>query len=278
MTDLGVGAAFGINNSGTIVGGTDGSILARGNAFSYSDGVMNYLGSGSAYGVNASGTIVGVTTRGDAFRYSGGVMTSLFYGTAYGINDSGTVVGQSGSGPAVSYSGGVINYFASGTAYGINASGTIVGSASLGDASDSIQAFSYSGGVMTYLGSPGTSGAARGINSSGTIVGDNAANQAFVYSDGVMTDLAPYLATIGLIGVSEANAINDNGDIVGLAFNASGERDAFLIEPEPIPEPKTMPLLAALMSLGVVGLAWRTKAAPVVRQSSSSSKSPDAES
>jgi probable HAF family extracellular repeat protein len=260
MTDLGVGAAYGINNAGTIVGGTDGSILARGNAFSYSSGVMNYLGSGSAYGINASGTIVGVTTSGDAFSYSSGVMTSLFYGTAYGINDSGTVVGSSGSGPAVSYSGGVINYFGSGSAYGINASGTIVGSASLGDASDSIQAFSYSGDVMTYLGSPGLSGAARGINSSGTIVGDNAANHAFVYSDGVMTDLSPYLDSIGLIGVGEANAINDDGDIVGLAFNASGERDAFLLEPSTVPEPSTVAPLAALLALGIIGLAWRTKA------------------
>ena len=159
------------------------------------------------------------------------------------------MVGASGSGPAVSYSGGVINNFGAGSAYGINDSGTIVGSASLGD---SMQAFSYSGGVMTYLGSPGMSGAARGINSSGTIVGNDAANHAFIYSSGVMTDLSPYLASIGLTGISEANAINDNGDIVGLAFNASGERDAFLIEVTP--EPSTV----ALLALGVVGLAWST--------------------
>jgi probable HAF family extracellular repeat protein len=252
MTDLGVGAAFGINNFGTVVGGTDGSILASGNAFSYSGGVMNYFGSGSAYGINDSGTIVGVTSSGGAFSYSGGGMTGLFYGTAYGINNSGTVVGQSGSGAAVSYSLGVTTSFGNGAAaLGINNSGTIVGYIGVAP-QDSVQAFSYSSGVMTYLGTPGLGGpAARGINNTGTIVGNTAGNHAFVYSDGVMTDLSPYLASIGLTGISEANAINDKGDIVGLGFTASGERDAFLLV---VPEPSAV----ALLALGIVGLAWRT--------------------
>jgi probable HAF family extracellular repeat protein len=214
---------------------------------------MIFFGSGSAYGINDFGTIVGTTSSGHAFSYSAGVMTDLGGGgVAYSINNSGIVVGQSGF-SAFSYSGGVTTYFGyHAAALGINDSGTIVGYNGVSP-QDSVQAFSYSSGVMTYLGTAGLGGpAARGINNAGTIVGNNNESHAVSYSDGVMTDLSPYLASIGLTGYSEANAINDNGDIVGTGFTASGDRDVFLLTQ--IPEPST----GALLTLGFVGLALRT--------------------
>jgi probable HAF family extracellular repeat protein len=228
-------AAFGINNLGTIVGGTDGSILATGTAFSYLPGEPDYFGSGTAYGINDSGTVVGTTGRGLAFSYSAGVITYLIGGTcAYAINDSGTVVGD-----GFVYSGGVMTDLGLGAAYDINNSGIIVGAARG-------RGFIYSGGVMTDLGP----GVARGINNSGTVVGAGSSG-AFSYNGGVMTDLSPYLGSIGLTHLTQATAINDHGDIVGSGFTASEERHAFLLV---VPEPSS----GALLTLGVGALAWCT--------------------
>ncbi len=288
--DLGSGIAYGINNSGTVVGQS-----GSGYAFSYNGGVMTALFPGGAYGINDSGTIVGGTAdiqTGHAIIYNGGVLTDIgnlgtygaFSSCAYGIDNSGTVVGGNSAGTGFSYSGGVMTYFGSiyasainnsgtivgggmwgggfiysggvetypniGTIYGINDSGTVVGG-------NGQYAFSYSGGVISELnlGSWGPA-ATKGINNSGTMVGYyttfSGVKHAFSYNDGQMTDLEPYLASIGLTGSSEANAINDNGDIVGIGFTASGQRDAFLLEA--VPEPST----SALVALGVVGFAWRT--------------------
>jgi uncharacterized membrane protein len=89
------------------------------------------------------------------------------------------------------------------------------------------------------------------INSSGTIVGDslgNGGDHAFIDRGGVMTDLAPCLASIGLTGDSGARGINDNGDIVGYAMTPDGYYHSFLLTV--IPEPSTV----ALLTLG--GAAW----------------------
>lgn len=60
------------------------------------------------------------------------------------------------------------------------------------------------------------------INKSGQIVGTSA-NHAFLWSNGVMTDLG----TLGG-GVSMAHAINDQGVVVGEASTASSEMHAFM--------------------------------------------------
>ena len=117
ITDLGTlggtqSFAYGINNSGQVVGYSDTS-SGNQHAFLYSGGVMQDLGtlggtSSGANGINNSGQVVGgsfpSSGHGHAFLYSGGVMQDL--GTlsgragsgANGINTSGQVVGSSGGG------------------------------------------------------------------------------------------------------------------------------------------------------------------------------------
>ncbi len=90
---------------------------------------------------------------------------------------------------------------------------------------------------MTDLGTlaPGFSASseAYALNSLGVIIGTSDARagtawtrHAFIYKDGVMTDLAPYLAKVGLTGISIAEDINDNGDIVGYANDTGGNPHA----------------------------------------------------
>jgi probable HAF family extracellular repeat protein len=94
-------------------------------------------------------------------------------------------------------------------AYDINDSGTIVGWAQLSDATQ--HAFVYSNGVMTDLGES----LGRGISSIATAI--NASGQivglgrnAFLYSNGVFTDLG----SLGG-GSSYAHDINASGHVVG---------------------------------------------------------------
>jgi probable HAF family extracellular repeat protein len=240
------GQAFGINNSGTIIGYSHNSGNVAEHAFSYSGGVMTDLGSlagfdgynSCAYGINNSGIIVGVSRTSSstqhAFRYTGGGMTDLgtlggAYSQASGINSSGTVVGWSqisaGALHGFSYSSGLMTDLGTlpggsySEAYGINDSGTIVG---IGDGSAGSQrAFSYSAGVMTDLGTLGGAySQAYAINSGGTIVGysytsGNLFWHAFSYVGGLMTDL-------GTLGgsFSQANALNSSGTIVGYSYTS----------------------------------------------------------
>ena len=51
------------------------------------------LGEGTAYGINNSGQVVGQNAAGDAFMYNNGSVTDLGGGCAYGINGNGQVVG-----------------------------------------------------------------------------------------------------------------------------------------------------------------------------------------
>jgi len=78
--------------------------------------------------------------------------------------------------------------------------------------------------TVTDLGTLSSSNSAKvaEINKSGQIVGTSA-NHAFLWSNGVMTDLG----TLGG-GVSMAHAINDQGVVVGEASTASGEMHAFV--------------------------------------------------
>jgi len=252
VTDLGTlggnsggygSTAYGINNSGVIVGD---AILADGtsdHAFSYTTaGGMVDLGTfggtySSASAINNAGTIVGTAnTNGDATSYgfsyttaggmvSLGTMAGGTYSGASAINNAGTIVGiGDGTGymfHAFVYSGGTMTDLGTlggdrSLANGINSSGTIVGEADTGPG-DTWTAFSYSGGVMTNLGTlDGPNSDSMGINDAGTIVGSADIypypnTHAFSFSGGTMSDLG----TLYGYYYTNAYAINSSGQIVG---------------------------------------------------------------
>jgi len=117
-------------------------------------------------------------------------------------------------------------------AYGINDSGQVVGVSVT--SSDDEDAFLYSGGTMTNLGTLSTNpsynySGATGINNSGQVVGysetSTGAENAFLYSSGTMTNLGS-LSTF--YDYSVANGINNSGQVVGASQTSSGAYNAFL--------------------------------------------------
>jgi probable HAF family extracellular repeat protein len=93
------------------------------------------------------------------------------------------------------------------------------------------------------------------INDSGEIVGtaSNAYNNfsAFVYSNGVLTDLNTLISPNSGWILTDATAINDQGDIAGYGYAPGiGDRAAFLLTPA-VPEPASFGLLSAA-SLGLL--------------------------
>jgi chitinase len=107
----------------------------------------------------------------------------------------------------------------------INLRGQIVGTCR--PSSDPEQAFLYTGGAMTALGTLGGSySLANAINQVGDVAGDaqtaGGLQHAYLWRAGVMTDL-------GTLGgaTSQANGINSRRQLVGWAYPASGTNHAF---------------------------------------------------
>jgi probable HAF family extracellular repeat protein len=99
----------------------------------------------------------------------------------------------------------------------------------------------YSAGTVSDLGTlGGTLSVATGINNHGQIVGyagnygDSAFyDKAIIYSDGTMTDLNTLIDPGSGWTLQTANAINDNGQIVGYGINAAGQGHAYMLTPNP---------------------------------------------
>lgn len=200
-----------MNNLGDVVG----TNLA-GHAFVYSHGTMTDLGAlaggtSSATGINDQGTIVG------AGSVAGGAYHAFVFSNG-GITDIGTLGGPNSAALAINNSGEIVGW-----------SITPGGTYPLG-----YVAFSYYNGTMTNLGElNGGEATAVAINSSGKIAGSSqvsfgSLNQglfnAFVYTDGAMTDITPS------IGYGFANGINDAGVIVGRMGGQTFQYQAFIFE------------------------------------------------
>jgi probable HAF family extracellular repeat protein len=239
-------AAADINDSGQVVGNSYLAGDETWHAFLYSDGLISDLGTlggraSSASSINKSGQIVGAadldTGYTHAFLYSNGVMKDLgilqnLSGYASGVDDSGRVVGYmylpgDWEAKAFIYADSIMTDLGTlgGTeswAYSVNNSGQVVGEAKLADGSN--HAFLYADGVMTDLG--GTYSCAYGVNDAGQIVGQteiDGYSRAFLYSDGSIKDL-------GVLGGydSSAHGINKYGQVVGWAALENGDYHAFL--------------------------------------------------
>jgi probable HAF family extracellular repeat protein len=229
-------AGLGINNSGQVTGSAATALVGPNgfiyDAFLYSNGVMTDLGSlggvyGSiGYGINDSGDVTGISdTAGDlvahAFLYSNGVMSDL-----------GTIPGGGTSrGLGINNSGQVTGYAYTDTSF---------------EGNPDIHALLYSNGVMSDLGALGirTSTFGYGINNSGQVVGQAYTtpapatvgpynSHAFLYGNGVMTDLNSLILPTSGWTLMAATGINDIGQITG-AGTINGVIHAFRLDPPAI--------------------------------------------
>jgi probable HAF family extracellular repeat protein len=217
------------------------------------------LGTGGesyAYAINSSGQIAGwaqVPEGFHAFIYSaskitdiGNLLNSLPYSYAYGINDAGHVAGTAydanySTPTAFFYDGKSMKDLGNlgggaGSALALNGADQVVGYSSTKDSVD--HAFLFAAGKMTDLGTLGGHYSyANAINNQNVIVGGSFTDaadsvyHAFISSNGVMTDLNNQLDSSGQgWTLSEAKAINDSGQIVGLGTIHSATH-MFLLTP-----------------------------------------------
>jgi len=281
-------AAYGINDAGTIVGWAPYDYGNR-RGFIYTDGSVTRLGTlggatGTAYGINNFGHVVGSSDLAvggvGGFLWDGSTMTDVgtLGGThteAYAINDAGLIVGYSDTGNgshAFLWQDGAMTDL--GTLGGwwsfakdINDAGQIVGYSDKGLLDGA--AFLWQDGAMTDLGTLGGWWAeAAAVNNAGQIVGSSHTGEltadgdsiyhAFIYDNGVMTDLNGLLTEGSGWELTAATGINDAGRIVGWGTLDGAER-AFLLDfssesVTTIPEPASL----TLVLIGGMGL-WLKK-------------------
>lgn len=182
----------------------------------------------TAWGINNSGSIVGQSDQGN-WIYSGGRYTMLpaDFG-ALGINDSGIVAGsrynaQTGATTGSTYDSTTHTFTTvnvpnatSVNLRGIANDGSVAGYYT---ATDGTHAFVYANGNLTTLPAPSQQGfnVAQGINSHGQVVGSFAGVGSFLY-DMNSHALNTFTVSPGLPQATKARAINDHGEIAGFTF------------------------------------------------------------
>lgn len=200
---------------------------------------LGTLGGPGSYAtaVSDTGFVVGcsdVMPNGvHAFIYYQGVMRDL--GTAsdtstggvgnscaLAVNDAGTAAGRAGNGELVAWSGDSV------TRLGVRGTVGAINDAGtiVGGYTDGPRtvAFLYRDGVLTDLGATGAWSEATAINTAGEVVGLSNGH-AFLYRDGTLRDLG----TLG--GASSiAKGINDRGQVVGMASDERGVPGPFLYD------------------------------------------------
>jgi probable HAF family extracellular repeat protein len=218
-------------------------------------GALAPLSSGSwsiANGINDSGQVVGywassegqINTGAHPWLYSNGTMTSLPEPSGLtapscdpgAINNSGLIIGScatnnGGTSHAVLWQNGTVTTL--GTLgglqvtdlTGINNNGQIVG---WGETSTgATHGFLDSNGTVTDLGAflP------NGLNDNGVIIGTELNGGAFIYSGGTVQDLNNLIPANSGYTITDAAAINDNGQIIAQASDATTSEAAVLLTP-----------------------------------------------
>jgi probable HAF family extracellular repeat protein len=213
--------ATGINDLGAIVGNRDqapgGFLLSGGNLTDF-----GHLGGGNSYAsdINNGGLVVGTSLTtvatalgpaGHAFLWNGsmqdlGVLPGDEESSAAAINESGLVVGASGRTDPETYE--------------VTSKSVI-----------------FQNGQITALPVPSSESYAMDVNGAGHIVGIMRATSgfakyhAYIAIDGVVTNLNSLIPPDKGLHLAFAHAINDAGQIVGVAYDAQSRHHAFLLTP-----------------------------------------------
>jgi len=240
--------AIGINNRGQAVGGARTAGNLQVHAFLWQDGEMKDLGvllasdqQSIGRAINSRDQVVGNSSLviadppsppNRAFLWQNGEMTDLGtlggdWATASGMNEPGQIVGgsflASGEMHAFLWEDGVMTDL--GTLGGMSSAAQppLAASCNL-----SARTGAFGGAAV------GTFSLANGINSRGQVVGRsiavNGEDHAFVWSDGVMTDLNTVIPSASGWTLVEAADINARGQIVGFGV-IDGQTHAFLLTP-----------------------------------------------
>ena len=249
-----------INDRGEITGWTS-SPTSRNTAYLYGRHGLRLLGTSlkgmeplpesQGWGINNTGDIVGYASDGDSFlpfiyrcghmRCLTKISKSAFNEAAFAVNHRGQVVGVTdfwGTGDAVMFVRRKAQRLeqtlssASGwrlrTANAINEDGWIVGG---GFHHRRYHAYLLKAGRVQDLGAlpglPGSEGMALNVRKQ--VVGSSGTH-AFLYQNGIMTDLNDLIPANSGWLLEIANGINDRGQIVGTGLH-HGLRRAFVLTP-----------------------------------------------
>jgi probable HAF family extracellular repeat protein len=209
-----------------------------------------------AYAVNDRGEVVGSIDNWKGFHWQSGGLTMLGdlgggCSHANDINDTGHIVGASCT-PQVNqphatlwHNGAIIDLglvpgMEDSGATAINMVGQIVGSSGFMDKDTyeiTSKAFLYENGAMSVLPVPSAEAYASDINDSGVVVGTMRAAggssnwHAYIYVDGVATNLNSLIPAGSGLHLAFGTAINNAGQIVGTAVDARGQQHAYLLTP-----------------------------------------------